>query len=130
MFSLITKHQKQLRSIQKVTRLKSLNHNNYKYILSYNLFSTQFQKPKIRNRPKRERGRNKLNDSNTEDDDDIFTWIGNNAYDWCKRLLIFNVKFLGAGICFAQMYTAYEYFRYGKIKWVKRVLWWLPVRLT
>ena len=42
------------------------------------------------------------------------------------ELLYFNIKLVGACIFAAQVYTVYEYFRFGRVRWHRRVLWWLP----
>ena len=41
-------------------------------------------------------------------------------------MLYFNIKLVGACVFAAQVYTVYEYLRFGKVRWHKRVLWWLP----
>ena len=81
-----------------------------------------------RQRPKRQRVEsrkyNEAQDVNKEDD--IWSWIGNNSGKWSKEMLYFNLRFIGGTIFFLQAYSVYEYFRFGKIRWIDRVLWWIP----
>merc|ERR1719245_1703702 len=100
-------------------RALSMMNSQYRYF-------SMTQQP--RKRGKRERGKsNKFtNSDNKNEEKDIWSWIGDNAYNWGIGGLWFQVKLVGGVIFAAQVYTVYEYLRFGKIRWIKRVLWWLP----
>ena len=87
-------------------------------------FVTQQQ----RQRGKRNRVKSKqFQESNeNEEEQDVWSWVGDNSYRWGMEVLKFNVKLLAGSIFFLQLYSVYEYFRFGRIKWHKKVLWWLP----
>lgn len=112
------------KNMRAVNRLR--NKNVVGIISQYRYFSVRKQ-PK-RERIKRQRVETKKYQEilQENDNDDIWSWIGNNSYKWGTNMLWFNLKIIGGSIFFLQIYTVYEYFRFGKIKWINRVLWWIP----
>merc|ERR1712228_269715 len=99
--------------------------DNKYYIIQNRWFIAQQQ----RQRGKRNRVKSKQYNALTNDDEeeqDVWSWVGDNSHQWGMELLKFNIKLIAGSIFFLQLYSVYEYFRFGKIKWYKKVLWWLP----
>ena len=96
--------------------------------IQYNLRCFSVNMKQERRRPKRQRvDSRKYNESqDVNKEDDIWSWIGNNSGRWSKDMLYFNLRLIGGTIFFLQVYSVYGYFRFGKVRWIDRVLWWIP----
>ena len=89
--------------------------------------ATSYFSSQNRQRAKRQRLTSHKNEHvRNEKEDDVWTWIGNNAPKWSSTLMQWNLRLLAGSIFAAQTYTIYEWFRFGQIRWHKRVFWWVP----
>merc|ERR1712087_43373 len=80
-----------------------------------------------RQRAKRQRlSPTKQGNQAVESGDDVWSWIGNSYPKWTMTMMQYNLRIFAGSIFAAQTYTVYEWFRFGQIRWHKRVFWWVP----